>query len=643
MKNILFTWSFYFLFITSFSAQDTPSSEKEDFIKKVESFILDKKLDSATIFLNRLEANNYTAILTKIKDKKKLSYAAYDEFLKSVSKRTPLNYLAIHAFINEFVKEPNNYKSINSDYVHIKWSQIGNLRDEVTLEAANIEHEKLEAYVHKFNDADDRVLALKTQITSHPIIMYNIKQDLKGKELCLKSIKAARKLKDVKLEIVFLYYLTDFLIQEGKLQEYIDVCEQSLELEKTLPNQTDFHIAILEHLVDAYIYKGGNDERVNKLLDEIYQDKDSEIQSFSLYAKFIAKLTKKGSQLNEILNKFEVKNVFELTEKFTELGKDLNQHDFVKLISASADALVAHGFYEESIRYKKYEIYLIKNIYTKELSETLSNYKTEIAVKEKEVEIESQKERTKIFIIIAILIGVFLLISLFTIRKIRVQSKELTEKNILINKSLKEKELLVKEVHHRVKNNFQIVSSLLELQSKGIEDEKALELANEGKNRVKSMALIHQKLYQNESGLVDFDEYIHLLVQELSSLFKSENKIDTSITSKGMSFDVDTAIPLGLIINELITNSYKYAFKQGKENLLSISINKETNNNFKLVIEDNGPGLSMDFDVKKAKSLGLRLVNRLVKQLHGSLRLTNVKGARFEIVFKDLHARQLVD
>ncbi|MDP5104930.1 MAG: sensor histidine kinase [Polaribacter sp.] len=642
MKSTLFTLLCCFIFILSFNAQETQVSEKE-FVKKIEGFILDKKLDSASIFLSKLETNDYTAILTRIADREKLSYEAYNTFLKSVSKRTSLNYLTIHAFINEFVKEPNNYKSINSDYVHIKWSQIGNLRDEVTLEAANIEHEKLEAYVHKFNDADDRVLALKTQITSHPIIMYNIKQDLKGKELCLKSIKAARKLKDVKLEIVFLYYLTDFLIQEGKLQEYIDVCEQSLELEKTLPNQTDFHIAILEHLVDAYIYIGGNDERVNKLLDEIYQDKDSEIQSFSLYAKFIAKLTKKGSQLNEILNKFEVKNVFELTEKFTELGKDLNQHDFVNLISGCADALVAHDFYKESIRYKKHEIVLVKNIYTKELSETLSNYKTEIAVKEKEVEIESQKERTKIFLIIAILIGVFLLMSLFTIRKIRMQSKELSKKNSLINESLREKELLVREVHHRVKNNFQIVSSLLELQSKGIEDEKALELANEGKNRVKSMALIHQKLYQNESGLVDFDEYIHLLVQELSSLFKSENKIDTSIKSKDMSFDVDTAIPLGLIINELITNSYKYAFKQGKENSLSISINKETDNNFKLIVEDNGPGLSNDFDVKKAKSLGLRLVNRLVKQLHGSVSLTSVKGARFEIVFKDLHARQLVD
>ncbi len=201
----------------------------------------------------------------------------------------------------------------------------------------------------------------------------------------------------------------------------------------------------------------------------------------------------------------------------------------------------------------------------------------------------------------------------------------------------------MKEVHHRVKNNFQIVSSLLELQTKGIEDEKALELANEGKNRVKSMALIHQKLYQNERGLVDFDEYIKLLTKELSAMYSSDNKINTSVSSEGMMFDVDTAIPLGLIINEIITNSYKYAFSNRKKNNLSISISKEKTNDYKLIIEDNGPGLSDDFDVKKAKSLGLRLVNRLIKQLHGSLKQTNIEGAKFEILFKDNNARRLVD
>ncbi len=222
-------------------------------------------------------------------------------------------------------------------------------------------------------------------------------------------------------------------------------------------------------------------------------------------------------------------------------------------------------------------------------------------------------------------------------------SKILDEKNKIIEKALQEKQLLLKEVHHRVKNNFQIVSSLLELQTKGIEDEKALNLANEGKNRVKSMALIHQKLYQNETGLIDFDEYINVLVKELSYMYASEKKVQTSINTKNMQFDIDTAIPLGLIVNELITNAYKYAFDATKENKLNISINKLNEEEYKLVVADNGKGIDDAIDLAKVKSLGLRLVKRLTKQLQGNFTLNNTEGASFEIVFKDTNARALLD
>jgi two-component sensor histidine kinase len=641
MKNYIIFFAASF-FIISINGQNLENSQKE-ILQKVELFILQKQLDSASIFLNQAKKDNYSENLSKIKNREVVSYQDYDAFLKSVSQNHSIKYLLVSNFIDEFVTEPKDSKKINTSYVNIKWNQIGSLRDEVTLEAANKVHQKLEAYVNRFNDADIDVLTSKTKITTHPIVMLNIQRNLKGKELCLKGIETAKKLKDVQLEIIFLYYLTDFLIIEGKLQEYIDVSEQSLELEKQLPQETSFHLAIIEHLIDAYIYKGGNEERIKTLLNKVYNDQNSRINSYELYTKFLGRLDENSPQKKEILKKFEVENVLELTEKFRELGKNLNQLDFAKLIAGCAKALVSHGFYEEAITYKDTQIYLVKNIYSKDLSETLATYKTELAVKDKEIELEVEKERTKVTVFIAWLIGIFLLISLLILRKIRKQSKELSQKNKLIQKALKEKELLVREVHHRVKNNFQIVSSLLELQSKGIEDEKALELANEGKNRVKSMALIHQKLYQNESGLVDFDEYIQLLVKELSTLYSSKNKIETRITSENMSFDVDTAIPLGLIINEIITNSYKYAFNLDKENRLSISISKADQDNFKLVIEDNGPGLNSDFEIKKAKSLGLRLVNRLVKQLHGSLSVSNENGARFEILFKDMHARQLLD
>jgi len=157
------------------------------------------------------------------------------------------------------------------------------------------------------------------------------------------------------------------------------------------------------------------------------------------------------------------------------------------------------------------------------------------------------------------------------------------------------------------------------------------------------MALIHQKLYQNENSLINFDEYIRQLVKELTSMYASNLEIKTNISTEDILFDVDTAIPLGLIINELITNAYKYAFSNANANILTISINKETTDFYKLVVSDNGPGLKDDFNYKKAKSLGLRLVNRLVRQLQGTLNLNNTKGANFEILFKDTYLRSQIN
>jgi len=257
-------------------------------------------------------------------------------------------------------------------------------------------------------------------------------------------------------------------------------------------------------------------------------------------------------------------------------------------------------------------------------------------------EITKEKE-TRLFLILGLsVLGLAALFGFYAYTRKRKESKLLSEKNEIVNTSLKEKELMVKEIHHRVKNNFQIVSSLLELQNKGIEDKKALALANEGQTRVKSMAMIHQRLYQNESGLIDFDDYIHHLVKELSTLYASDAKVETNVSSEDMLFDVDTAIPLGLIINELITNAYKYAFKDNENSKLNISIKKVTEGNYKLEVSDNGNGIDPSFNIKTAKSLGLRLVNRLTKQLHGKVSLVNEDGANFEILFKDINTRRQV-
>ncbi|WP_412986979.1 histidine kinase dimerization/phosphoacceptor domain -containing protein [Pontimicrobium sp. IMCC45349] len=259
-----------------------------------------------------------------------------------------------------------------------------------------------------------------------------------------------------------------------------------------------------------------------------------------------------------------------------------------------------------------------------------------------DLEIAKQKKNANIlysFLLVSALLALFAFIAF---RKKKKQSVILDAKNKQIEKALHEKQLLLKEVHHRVKNNFQIVSSLLELQTKGIEDEQALKLAEEGKSRVKSMALIHQKLYQNEDLLIEFDAYVKSLVKDISMMYGKDKKPKININVPNYKFDIDTAIPLGLIINELITNAYKYGFNSEKQTL-DIILTKEKNQNYILKVKDNGKGLPESFDFSKAKSLGLRLVRRLSKQLHGVTTYFYDNGANFSVTFKDTNARAAME
>ena len=220
----------------------------------------------------------------------------------------------------------------------------------------------------------------------------------------------------------------------------------------------------------------------------------------------------------------------------------------------------------------------------------------------------------------------------------------MSQKNSLIQEQNEQKELLLKEIHHRVKNNLQVVSSLLDLQSRGIEDEGALATFMEGQNRVKAMALIHQKLYQNEDlATIDFAEYAENLMKELAGIYPAGSNVNSSIRTEGKAeFDIDTAVPLGLILNELISNAYKYAFGQGQEGELSVAVEALGEGKHQLTVSDSGAGLPEGFDFTKAKSLGLRLVRRLAKQLYGSVTYSYETGAKFVIIFTDTLERKAV-
>lgn len=211
-------------------------------------------------------------------------------------------------------------------------------------------------------------------------------------------------------------------------------------------------------------------------------------------------------------------------------------------------------------------------------------------------------------------------------------SEELSQKNAIITEALHEKEVLMQEIHHRVKNNLQVVSSLLSIQSRHLTDNQALEAIKEGQNRVKTMGLIHQNLYQeNDFRGVNMKNYVSKLIKNLFNSYNVEpEKIQLKTEIKELNLDIDTVVPLGLIINELVTNALKYAFPDDKKGIIWVKTNLE-NERFILQVYDDGVGVPEGFSLEKANSMGYQLIQNFVNKLSAQLSVLNKNGTFVEI------------
>ncbi len=214
----------------------------------------------------------------------------------------------------------------------------------------------------------------------------------------------------------------------------------------------------------------------------------------------------------------------------------------------------------------------------------------------------------------------------------------IAEQKHIIENALVEKDSLLKEIHHRVKNNLQMVSSLLSLQTKNTRSKAAIEALEEGKSRVKAMALIHQKLYQNEDlSVIEMQGYIESLINSVQSVFKKGgHNINITIDAEGVELDIDRAIPFGLILNELVSNSFKYAFPNSDDDgKIYIHLRKIADQPGFFEYTDNGVGMSEEADDRAKSSMGIRLMNRLVNQLQSNLNIDKTaEGVRFWFNFK---------
>ncbi len=370
-------------------------------------------------------------------------------------------------------------------------------------------------------------------------------------------------------------------------------------------NQPDSALYYCKQIIDAY-------------------DKGVEVESFAtalLNTSDIYIKKKKYQLALEYLNKAEI------------VLKKLNNLVFInRFYSSKAEALAALGNYDQAYQYLTKFTVSKDSLINKEsitilhdLEKKYETEKKERQIIELQLEATNSKNQRNIFIftICFIVLGIIFLFALL---------KSKSKANAIISTSLEEKETLLKEIHHRVKNNLQTISSLLSLQSRYISDKNAIEAVNESKNRVKSMALIHQKLYQKDNLTgIEMEDYVQNLVESLFVSYGINfNQVNFSCDINKVRLDVDTAIPIGLILNELVTNALKYAF-EGSKGKLFIQLIKDKDH-LKLTVKDNGKGFLESNNGQEG--YGMRLIESLSRKLKATVSLDSSLGTTYIITIE---------
>jgi len=297
------------------------------------------------------------------------------------------------------------------------------------------------------------------------------------------------------------------------------------------------------------------------------------------------------------------------------------------------------GDYKKSLslyqEYDKVKSSTLNETISRDLSEIETKYETEKKeAKIKRLSLEDQLNEERIskqrFALIGTIVGLGLLS--FLLFRIFGQKEQIEEQNQIISKSLKEKDTLLREIHHRVKNNLQVVSSLLRIQSSHTTDEVAIDALKEGQSRVQSMSLIHQDLYQKENLTgIRMQVYLERLIRNLFDTYNiSPDRIKLNSDIEDINLDVDTVVPLGLVINELITNALKYAFPNQSNGTITLSL-CETSNQLILEVADNGIGMENPDEVLNGDSFGYSLINAFANKLEGELNIKADNGSSIKM------------
>jgi two-component sensor histidine kinase len=466
--------------------------------------------------------------------------------------------------------------------------------------------------------------AMQLQIGSHYINDNNFDR---GIFYISQAMETFRERKDTFNIALTLVNLGETYRLKGELDSATSCFRECLRLNKSLKNEQIEGYGI-GNLGMVYVEQDrlqGAIEVLNTSI-EILSEMD-DVYSVSVYQSQLANVfirlghKNKGEQL--LKTSLEMARNQKLKEQIRDINKDL------------AEFYEDERRFEQSLQHRKqFEIYhdsLVNIDNVRNIEQVESQYWLDL--KEADIRFLEESNRFKKNVVRMLSAGfVILLILLFFLYRLQLSRKrayqKVSDQKTIIEKREQEKALLLKELNHRVKNNLQMVSSMFSLQAGQLRGSPAADALTVARGRIDALMLIHQKLYrENVDTQVALSDYIGDLINSL--VYSFDKKVNLYFDLMPVYLQIDSAIPLGIVINELITNSLKYA-PAGRDAELSISV-KQNGQTVSVMIADNGPGLPDDPDIQQATSMGLKLVSSLVRQLHGEIKQTNDHGCRWEI------------
>jgi two-component sensor histidine kinase/Flp pilus assembly protein TadD len=414
-------------------------------------------------------------------------------------------------------------------------------------------------------------------------------------------------------------------IEGGHNQEAYSYFNRALELART---QNFSEVPICDFLNN----RGNALKRLGRYNEAVNDYKDAlAIAKRTNYANAVSATIANLGEVNLLLGKYKEALPYQLeTVRLQESDSDLSNiiENYIH-VSTIYEHL---GDYKSALAYQKKALVIRDSIASVKSDQAMSQLLTQYETKKKEATIAAQKKQIsqqKEIQWLGIGIGLLLIgFIIFGYISYRIRVK----RNILLAHKNAENELLLKEIHHRVKNNLEVVSSLLALQSAQINDPDTKNAMQESQNRVQSIGIVHQKLYQGKNlGAIEMKDYFLNLSENILDSFGAEERVKIELAMEKLNVDIDTAVPLGLIVNELLTNTLKYAFPNGSDGKVSIKLEKRKDNILHLEVSDNGIGKS---GIIYGTGFGSQLVALLTAQLGGKMREEIQNGTRVYFDFK---------